>query len=176
MLPAYSPEPYVNFAEPGPAETMRSALNDVRARLGRSYPLHINGEAIETTDTIKSIMPASNATVVGFVSKANAEQAEKAIITAAEQFRVWSCYPADARAKILIKAAAIMRRRLYELSAWQCFEVSKGWIEAYADVCEAIDFLEFYGREMLRLGGRNRSLRSPAKTTNTATYPWAWLS
>jgi len=46
-----------------------------------------------------------------------------------------------------------MRRRIYELSAWMCFEESKSWIEAYADTCEAIDFLEFYGREMIRLGG-----------------------
>lgn len=46
-----------------------------------------------------------------------------------------------------------MRRRIYELSAWMCFEESKSWIEAYADTCETIDFLEFYGREMIRLGG-----------------------
>jgi len=57
------------------------------------------------------------------------------------------------RARILFKAAAIMRRRIYELAAWMCFEESKSWIEAYADACEAIDFLEFYGREMIRLGG-----------------------
>lgn len=153
MLPAYSPEAYVNFSEAAPREAMLAALADVRGRLGRSYPLHIAGQVIETTDTIKSIMPAKSDTVVGFVSKANAEQAEKAVQSAAEMFKTWSQYPASARSKILIKAAAIMRRRVYELSAWMCFETSKGWLEAYADTCEAIDFLEFYGRDILRLDG-----------------------
>jgi 1-pyrroline-5-carboxylate dehydrogenase len=45
-----------------------------------------------------------------------------------------------------------MRRRLYEFSAWMAFEESKPWLEAYADACEAIDFMEFYAREMVRLG------------------------
>ncbi len=40
----------------------------------------------------------------------------------------------------------------YDLAALQVFEVGKAWSEADADVCEAIDFLEYYGREMLRVG------------------------
>lgn len=153
MLPPYTPEAYVNFADTEPREAMLAAIADVGSRLGRSYPLHVAGQEIETPDTIKSIMPASNSTVVGFVSMADVEQVEQAIQSAHDMFGTWSRYPADARSKILIKASAIMRRRLYELSAWQCYEESKPWLEAYADVCEAIDFLEFYAREMLRLDG-----------------------
>src|SRR5262245_18427470 len=46
-----------------------------------------------------------------------------------------------------------MRRRIYEFSAWMCYEVSKSCIEAYADTCEAIDFMEFSAREAMRLAG-----------------------
>jgi RHH-type proline utilization regulon transcriptional repressor/proline dehydrogenase/delta 1-pyrroline-5-carboxylate dehydrogenase len=44
-----------------------------------------------------------------------------------------------------------MRRRRFELSAWQVYECGKPWREADADVAEAIDFCDFYGKEMIRL-------------------------
>ena len=153
MLMPYRPEPYVNFAETEPREKMIAALNTVRGQLGKSYPLRIGDKKIETSGTIKSVKPADYETVVGFVSKASREQAEQAIAVAAETFQTWSRVDPSARSKVLIKAAAIMRRRLYELTAWMCFEESKSWIEGYADACETIDFLEFYGREMVRLSG-----------------------
>jgi 1-pyrroline-5-carboxylate dehydrogenase len=153
MLTPYRPEPYVDFAEPEPHQKMTAALKDVRGRLGRTYPLRIGGQQIETQKKITSIMPGHSDTVVGYVSKASREQAEQAIQTATETFKTWSRVDPETRARILFKAAVIMRRRIYELSAWECFEESKDWSEAYGDVCEAIDFLEFYGREMIRLGG-----------------------
>jgi 1-pyrroline-5-carboxylate dehydrogenase len=153
MLTPYRPEPYVNFAEPEPRQKMIAALKDVRGKLGRTYPLRIGDKKIETDKKISSIMPGHSDTVVGYVSKASQDQAEHAIQTAREMFKTWSRVDPETRARVLFKAAAIMRRRIYELSAWECFEESKGWIEAYADVCETIDFLEFYGREMIRLGG-----------------------
>ncbi|MCK4340695.1 MAG: L-glutamate gamma-semialdehyde dehydrogenase [Phycisphaerae bacterium] len=153
MLMPYRPEPYVNFAEEGPRRQMIAALKDVRGKLGRTYPLRLGDQKIETDKKITSIMPGKSDTVVGHVAKAGRDQAELAIQTAAETFEIWRKVDPETRARILFKAAAIMRRRVYELSAWECFEESKGWLEAYADVCEAIDFLDFYGREMIRLGG-----------------------
>lgn len=153
MLIPYRPEPYVNFAESKPREEILKALKLVESQLGQSYPLRIGDKKIETSDTIKSVNPAEYETAVGFVSKANRDQAEQAIQAAQEAFKTWSRVDPETRARVLFKAAAIMRRRIYELTAWMCFEESKSWIEGYADVCETIDFLEFYGREMIRLGG-----------------------
>ncbi|MBW7905399.1 MAG: L-glutamate gamma-semialdehyde dehydrogenase [Phycisphaerae bacterium] len=153
MLTPYRPEPYVNFAEPEPRQKMLAALKDVRSRLGRTYPLRLGDKRIETAKTIDSLMPGHYATVVGKVGKASREQAQQAMDAAQAAFRTWSRVEPETRARILFKAAAIMRRRVYELAAWMCFEESKSWIEAYADACEAIDFLDFYGREMIRLGG-----------------------
>lgn len=153
MLPPYAPEPYVDFTQAGPRDLMLAALKKVEGELGRSYPLWINGEAVTTSETFTSTSPADSDRVIGVMAKANADLADKAVKTAHENFKEWSRWDPDARARILVKAAAIMRRRLYELSAWMCFEVSKSWIEAYADVCETIDFLDFYGREMMRLKG-----------------------
>jgi 1-pyrroline-5-carboxylate dehydrogenase len=143
----------VNFDEPGPRAAMLDAIGSVAGQLGRKYPLRISGKIVETRETFDSISPAEPSRIVGSVCKANAELADQALRAGAETFKTWSRVAPDARARILVKAAALMRRRIYELSAWMCFEVSKSWIEAYADVCETIDFLDFYGREMMRLGG-----------------------
>jgi 1-pyrroline-5-carboxylate dehydrogenase len=153
MLTPYRPEPYVNFAETEPRQRILAALKDVRGRLGHTYPLRIGDKRIDTDKKIASVMPAASDTVVGYVGKATRDHAEQAIQTALTAFKTWSRVAPETRARVLIKAAAIMRRRLYELTAWECFEESKSWIEGYADVCEAIDFLDFYGREMIRLGG-----------------------
>ena len=153
MLPPFSPEPYVDFNQDEPRNKMVAALDQVRAELGKNYPLWINGEAISASATFSSVSPANPDLVIGVMAKADADLADRAVRSAAEAFKTWSRVDPDARARILIKGAAIMRRRVYELSAWMCFEESKTWIEAYADACEAIDFLDFYGREMMRLGG-----------------------
>ena len=153
MLPPYRPEAYVNFSEEGPRSLMLDAIGCVSKKLGRTYPLRIGDKEIITEKKITSICPAANDQIVGLVSQANKKQAQEAIEVAAETFKTWSRVDSEARARILVKAAAIIRRRVYEMSAWMCFEESKSWIEAYADVCETIDFLEFYAREMMRLGG-----------------------
>jgi len=153
MLPPYSPQPYVDFSDEEPRARMLAALKQVEGELGRTYPLWIDGEAVSSSGTFDSVSPADPDRLIGTMAKANADLADKAVRSAADNFKTWSRWDPDSRARILIKAAAIARRRVYELAAWQCFEESKSWIEAYADVCEAIDFLDFYGREMMRLGG-----------------------
>ena len=153
MLTPFQPESYVNFNDAGPRAAMLEALDLVKKQLGRSYPLHVAGKTRETSATFDSVSPAKPDRVVGTMAKASPDLVDEAIRSAHLHFECWSRTCPDARARVLIKAAAIMRRRLYEVSAWMCYETSKSWIEAYADACEAIDFMDFYGREMMRLGG-----------------------
>lgn len=151
MLTPFRNEPYVNFAEPAPADKMREALKAVEARLGRRYPVVIGGRPIETDGWIASTNPANPGQVIGEVGKATPQMAAQAIEQAHSAFDSWRKTPAEARARCLLRAAAEMRRRIYEFSAWLSYEVSKSWIEAYADTAEAIDFMELYAREAIRL-------------------------
>src|SRR5208337_1200208 len=96
--------------------------------------------------------PSRPSEVIGVFQDATKEQAIEAIEAANKYFDVWKKVPAQERAKCLFKTAAIVRERKYELAALVCYEVGKTWFEADADIAEAIDFCEFYGREMLRLG------------------------
>jgi len=171
MLPPYSPEPYVDFQQAEPRAKMLAALDRVKGELGTSYPIWIDGKPLTTSETFPSVSPADPGRVVGVLSKANADLADRAVRAAAEAFKSWSCIEPEVRARVLIKSAAIIRRRLYEFSAWLCFEQSKSWIEAYADVCEAIDFLEFYGREMMRLGGSHPTTPYPGEENEVRYIP-----
>lgn len=153
MIKEYRPEPLTDFSKEENKKAFELALQKVRSELGKEYPLIINGEKIFTEKKIVSYNPSKKDEVVGYVAKASQEQAEKAIQEAAKVFEEWKNWPADARARLLFKAAAIMRRRKHELSAVMVLEAGKSWAEADGDTAEAIDFMEFYGRQMIRLGG-----------------------
>lgn len=171
MLAPYAPESYVDFNQPEPRAKMVAALKQVGAELGRTYPLWINGEPVTTRETFTSTSPADPDRVVGVMSKANADLADRAVRSAADAFKTWSRVQPEVRARVLLQTAAIMRRRVYEFSAWMVYEVSKSWIEAYADTCEAIDFLEFYAREALRLSGSHPTTPFPGEENEVRYIP-----
>ena len=147
-------EPFTDFSKEENAQAMRNALEKVKAELGREYPLVIGGERITTESKLDSFNPANRTQLVGRFNKATKELANKAVETAAETFKTWRHTPAQERAEMLFRIAAILRERRHEFSAWMIYEVAKTWPEADADTAEAIDFCEFYGREMLRYAGK----------------------
>src|SRR5687768_3073398 len=142
-------EPFTDFNNEENAAAMRAAIESVKAQLGKEYPLVIGGERIKTGDTLDSINPANRTQVVGKFHKATKDLANKAVESAAEAFKTWRNVPAQERADLLFRVAATMRERKHEFSAWMIHEVAKSWPEADGDTAEAIDFLEFYAREML---------------------------
>lgn len=146
-------EPFTDFSKEENAAAMRAAIDKVKTQLGNEYPLVIGGERINTGATLDSINPANRTQVVGKFHKATKELANKAVETAYETFQTWRNTPAPERADLLFRVAALMRERKHEFSAWMIYEVAKTWPEADGDTAEAIDFLEFYGREMLRYAG-----------------------
>ncbi len=150
MPTEFKNEPFTDFTKEENAASMRAALEKVKGELGREYPLVIGGERINTGDTLDSINPANRTQVVGKFHKATKELANRAVETAAATFKTWRNVPAQERADLLFRTAALMRERKHEFSAWMIYEVAKTWPEADGDTAEAIDFLEFYAREMLR--------------------------
>ncbi len=169
MLGEFINEPLRDFAQEEVRAAFAAALGRVEQSLGRSYPIVIGGRAIETEKIITSINPSAAAEVVGRVAAADTALAGQAVSAAAAAWPAWAAWGAAERARFLVKAAAIMRRRRDELSAWMVFEAGKNWAEADADTCEAIDFLEFYARESLRLGGTQPLIRVPGED-NELTY------
>ncbi|PIC63058.1 L-glutamate gamma-semialdehyde dehydrogenase [Sporosarcina sp. P13] len=150
MIP-YKHEPFTDFTNEGNRKAYEEGLKLVESYLGQDYPLIIGGERIMTDKKLASINPANKEELIGNVSQASRELAEKAMETAIETFETWRKVKPEFRADVLFKAAAIVRRRKFEFSALLTKEAGKPWNEADADVAEGIDFLEYYGRQMLKL-------------------------
>lgn len=158
-IAGFQNEPITDFSREEARARMRQALEEVRQQLGRTYPPVIGNEPRSTAETLESVNPARIKEVVGRFGRSTKGQAEEAIAAARAAFPAWrDTAPAD-RADFLFRAAAAMRRRRLELAAWQVFECAKQWREADADVAEAIDFCDYYGREMIRLAnGQERNV------------------
>jgi RHH-type proline utilization regulon transcriptional repressor/proline dehydrogenase/delta 1-pyrroline-5-carboxylate dehydrogenase len=149
--PPFQNEPPTDFTREPNRLAMRQALDDVRKRLGLDLPLVIGGKPVRTDARLESLDPGDHSRVVARTARATAEHAGRALEAAREAFPAWAATPARERAAVLLRAAGIMRRRKFELAAWEAFECAKPWREADGDVAEAIDFCEFYAREMIRL-------------------------
>src|SRR5262249_22040435 len=119
----------------------------------REYQLRIGSEWIATNDKLNSLNPSNTIEVVGIHHRATTELANRAVECAWTYFPAWSRTPAEERLRLLVDAARILRRRKMEFNAWMVYEAGKSWPEAEADVSEAIDFCDYYAREMLRLAG-----------------------
>ncbi len=152
-LTAFRNEPYADFSLPANRQSMQLALAKVRSEFGREYPLRIGGEWISTGDKLASVNPSRPQEVVGIHHRATRELAARAVESAHAAFAPWSRTPAAERIRMLLDAARILRSRKFEFDAWLVYEAGKTWPEAEADVCEAIDFCEYYAREMDRLSG-----------------------
>jgi RHH-type proline utilization regulon transcriptional repressor/proline dehydrogenase/delta 1-pyrroline-5-carboxylate dehydrogenase len=164
-LPPFCNQPPTDFARASNRDAMRLALEQVREQLGRAYPLWIDGREVSSDSRrLDSLDPSHRSRIVGRVAVAGVEQAEAAVAAARKAAPPWAATSARQRAGILIKAAEIMRNRRFELAAWEVYECGKPWAEADADVAEAIDFCEFYAREMIRLAEPRR--RDVAGETN----------
>lgn len=150
MASEFRNEEFTDFSKEENAAAMRAALEKVKGELGRDYPLVIGGERMTTGKTFDSTNPARKTEIVGKFQKASAELARAAIERADETFKTWSRTPPAERAELLFKVARLLRERKHEFSAWMIHEVAKTWGEADGDTAEAIDFCEFYAREMLR--------------------------
>lgn len=161
MQVEFKNEPFTNFSLPENKKAFQEALAKVESELGREYDIIIGGERIKTEKKSRSINPSNKEQVIGVVSQADQALAEKAIQTAAQTFETWKAVPPQARSRYLYKAAAILRRRKHEFSAWLIKEAGKSWAEADADTAEAIDFMEYYGRQMDKLAERHPLTRIP---------------
>lgn len=159
----FANEPLVDFTIPANRRSYESAIAHIRSQAGRTLPLYINGKNVSTVDLLTSVNPAKPGEVIAQVCQAGRKEIDQALAAAKAVFPTWRDTSPLERATYLHKAAAVARRRIYELSALQTLEVGKQWDQAYNDVAEGIDFLEYYAREMMRLATPRRMGRAPGE-------------
>ncbi len=150
--PKFRNEPPADFSQESQRRAMAAALKQVAGELGCYCPIVIGGESVDTSERLTSLNPSHFAQVVGTTAAADAALAKSAVLAAEAAFPDWAALEVRERADFLRRAAQVMRERRTELAAWAIYECGKNWREADGDICEAIDFCEYYaaGAELLQ--------------------------
>lgn len=170
-LPPFRNEAMLDFTIPAYREAFPKAIAELRKTCGTNYPLFINGRDVTTNDTIPTTNPAKPDEVIGNICQAGTGEIEDAISAAEKAFTSWRDLSAEERADYMLKAAAVARKRAFELSAVQVLEVGKQWDQAYHDVTEGIDFMEYYAREAVRLSKPRRMGNAPGEHNHLFYQP-----
>jgi RHH-type proline utilization regulon transcriptional repressor/proline dehydrogenase/delta 1-pyrroline-5-carboxylate dehydrogenase len=150
-VPPFRNEPYTDFTRSEARVRMEEAITVMRGELGKVYPLLIGDTEVRTEDELRSINPARPSQIVGVLAQAGVKEADDAIAEATTAFPQWSRTDANKRAEIIARAGDLIAAARFEFAAMEVFEVGKSWVEADADVAEAIDFCHYYAGEMRRI-------------------------
>jgi len=151
-------EPLIDFSREDARQAMSRALESVAHEISasRTYPAVINNRTADAGQTFDSVNPSHYRQVVGRCGRSTVRQAEEAIAAAAAAFAGWRDTEPKERAQFLFRMGEVIRRRRFELAAWQVYECAKQWREADADVAEAIDYCDYYAHEMIRMSRPRR--------------------
>ena len=168
---AFANEPHAELRRPEVPRRLEEAVGRVERALGFSVPLMIDGQERSTRATIVSVDPGRTGCVVCRSASATTADADDAIAVARRAFDAWRRVPWPERAAVLARTAALMRGRREDLTALMVLEAGKPLAEADADVCEAIDFCEYYAREALRLAGGGLVQQRPGEANRYSYDP-----
>ncbi|MGF1572175.1 MAG: L-glutamate gamma-semialdehyde dehydrogenase [Sumerlaeia bacterium] len=149
-------EPPTDFSREEQREAFLNALDEVKNQMPFQVPAIIDGRRVETKEKIDSIDPSFSKTLIATSASCTAEDVESAVRSARAAFDTWSKTTAEERAEILRRAAKNIRNQRHFFAAVVVLEAGKPWHEADADVDEAIDFMEYYARAAVQIGGEHR--------------------
>jgi RHH-type proline utilization regulon transcriptional repressor/proline dehydrogenase/delta 1-pyrroline-5-carboxylate dehydrogenase len=173
-------EPILELRRAPARESLLEALRELDARLPLEVPVLVGGDS-GATSGLDSTDPGAPERLVARAGRASETDAAAAVEAAERGFRVWGAVPAAERAEVLRRAAALLRERRLELAALQVRECAKPWPEADGDVCEAIDFLEYYadeavaldeGRALVQVPGERNTMRYAPRGVAAVIAPW----
>jgi RHH-type proline utilization regulon transcriptional repressor/proline dehydrogenase/delta 1-pyrroline-5-carboxylate dehydrogenase len=168
---AFQNEPNWDWSLKENRELFSKALTRAKKAFPYDIPIYIGGKKIKTGQEISCTNPNNPQQVVGVVASAGMEETDNAVSAAKAALPSWRDMDPGDRAEYLFKAADVARKMRPELAALQVYEVGKNWSEADADVCEAIDFLEYYGREMPRFATPQRMGKVPGEVSHLFYEP-----
>jgi RHH-type transcriptional regulator, proline utilization regulon repressor / proline dehydrogenase / delta 1-pyrroline-5-carboxylate dehydrogenase len=168
--PSFTNEPVLELRRAPARQGLLDALAELDATLPVRAPVLIGGDRREG-DGLVSTDPGDPQRVVALAALAGPSDVDAAVAAAERARHGWAQAPAARRAEALAGAAAWMRERRRTLAALAVRECAKPWAEADADVCEAIDFLEFYARGAVALGRGGRLFQVPGERNELAYRP-----
>jgi RHH-type transcriptional regulator, proline utilization regulon repressor / proline dehydrogenase / delta 1-pyrroline-5-carboxylate dehydrogenase len=168
-------EPVLELRRASVRAQLAGALAEHDARGPLRVPVWVGDERREGSELV-STDPGRPDRVVAEAAAARPDEVDAALAIA----RPWNA-PAEQRAEVLVRAAQWLRERRLEIAALEVRECAKPWPEADADVCEAIDFLEYYARgavdlaqgaPLLQVPGERNELHWSPRGVVAVISPW----
>jgi 1-pyrroline-5-carboxylate dehydrogenase len=171
MLEDFRNEPFTDFSRAEERSAFEAALSKVDRQKGVEIPVVVGGRRLRTGRLLENLNPSDRSEVLSRHHLADRKAALKAVEAAVKAQREWADLAPRERASVLLRAAARMRAKKHDFSATMVLEIGKSWPEADVETAEAIDFLEFYAREMLRWGGEIPVTPYPGEFPETLYVP-----
>ena len=135
-----------------------AAITEVAGALGQTHSMRIAGRARSAPDATDSRSPADTRVLVARVASGTAADVDDAVAAARAAFPAWSRTPWQERARLIERAAEIIRQRRYPLSVWMIWEMGKNRVEALGEIEETADLLTYYAGQMRSNGGFVREM------------------
>jgi RHH-type proline utilization regulon transcriptional repressor/proline dehydrogenase/delta 1-pyrroline-5-carboxylate dehydrogenase len=179
-LPPFRNEPHLELRREDERAHLVDALAALDARLPLEAPALIGDERTDGRALVSSD-PGDPERPVALAELAGAELVAAAVERARSGVERWAATGAEERARALVAAAGVLRRRRLELAALEVRETAKPWAEADADVCEAVDYLEYYaraaialaeGKPLIQVAGERNTMRYSPRGVTAAITPW----
>jgi RHH-type proline utilization regulon transcriptional repressor/proline dehydrogenase/delta 1-pyrroline-5-carboxylate dehydrogenase len=176
----FANEPLLELRRQAPRSALVQALRVLDERLPLRVPVMV-GASEGTSVGIESTDPGAPDRLVACAGCASAGDVAAAVGVAAGAQPAWARRTAQERVDALRRAAQALRTDRYVLAALQVRECGKPWAEADADVCEAVDHIEYAaaqalalaaGRPLLQLPGERNTMRYRPRGVVAAIGPW----
>ncbi len=157
------------------------SLEEVRAELGRGYPMLIEGQEREGRPTFEVRAPSDRGLLLGTFPSGTQADIDDAVAAAKAAYPAWSGRPYQERLAIMRRAAEIIRERKFRMASLLILESGKNRAEAIGEVEEGADLIDEYARQMEEHRGFVQELASldPAERNRSVLRPfgvWAVLA
>ncbi|KKI89688.1 aldehyde dehydrogenase [Bacillus sp. SA1-12] len=139
----------------------------------KTYLNFINGEWVPSisNEVEKSLNPADNEAVVGYVQKSTKKDLDHAVKSAKQAKEAWRKLSGAERGEYLYKAAAILEKRISEIAECATSEMGKTIAETKGETARGIAILKYYAGEGMRKVGDVIPSTDPSALMLTTRVP-----
>jgi 1-pyrroline-5-carboxylate dehydrogenase len=139
-------------------EGFESALAEVKAGLGATYAMHIDGEEVRAAHARPIHTPIDERVLLGRFPSGEAADGDRAVAAARRAFDSWRHTPTGERLALVRRVAELIEERVYTIGAAVALEVGKNRMESLGETQETADFFRGYAAEFERHHGYDRRM------------------
>ena len=168
---AFENEPDTDWALAQNRKWAEAIIKEWATKTFPPIPLQIGGELIHSKNQATSTDPSIPGKTLYTYSLADISQVDRALDVAVEAQKGWEQTPITERAQVLANAAHEMRLNRNNLIGVMVANGGKTVYEADVEISEAIDFADYYARNLVELSSLE-DVSFKAKGVVLVTPPW----